>query len=444
MEQTSGNVTVVDVPSKRNKMNLVAQFWETTDQPLMREQRLETPSSQDDSAALTSYALPGFMLAEMMHSERIPRLEVVFNLLKLLGTERKVNDVLQTVVEQLVHAIPGATRGVLVLHDGQNDTLLLQAYISANGPSIDKTLVQQVIRERKGVIWQNPEKKEEGEDSRSIEAAMYAPLLWQDHVSGVICVDTPLPGTRFIAEDLQFLSAVAQCLAMAMMNQQLQETLREKAKVLERVLASFSPKVGQKLIERARHGKLRPDGKKSEVTILYVDIRGFTRMSTGRDAEDVVDILNAYFSPLMKAIFHYDGIIDKFVGDAILAVFGSPESDANQYQKAIQAAWEMQAAVQALNADRNAREQVTCDIGIGIHCGEVLHGFIGAAEQVEFTVIGDAVNRASRYCDGAKAGEVLISPEVYQRVWEIVKEERTAIQTKHEGAFLAYRIKEVY
>ncbi|GAK61742.1 adenylate/guanylate cyclase [Candidatus Vecturithrix granuli] len=445
MEQTSDNVAVVNVPSKRNKMDLVAQFWEAADRPLVKEQRSETSSSQDDSTALTPYALPGFMLAEMMNSERIPSLEVVSNLLTLLGTERKVNDVLQAVVEQLVHAIPGATRGALVLYDGLNGTLLLQAYISANGPSVDKTLVQQVITEQKGLIWQSPEEKEEDDqNSRSIEAAMYAPLLWQDHVLGVICVDTPHPGTRFIAEDLQFLSAVAQCLAMAMMNQQLQETLREKAKLLERVLASFSPKVGQKLIERSRHGKLRPGGKKSEVTILYVDIRGFTRMSTGRDAEDVVDILNAYFSPLMKAIFHYDGIIDKFVGDAILAVFGSPESDANQYRKAIQAAWEMQAAVQALNTDRNARGQVTCDIGIGIHCGEVLHGFIGAAEQVEFTVIGDAVNRASRYCDGANAGEVLISPEVYQRVWEIVKEERTAIQTKHEGAFLAYRIKEVY
>lgn len=166
-------------------------------------------------------------------------------------------------------------------------------------------------------------------------------------------------------------------------------------------------------------------------------------MSADRDAEDILDVLNTYFSPLIKSIFKYDGTIDKFIGDAILAVFGSPETDAAQHKKAVQAAWEMQAAVRALNAQRKAQGLVTCDIGIGIHCGEVLHGFIGSAEQVEFTVIGDAVNRASRYCDGANAGDILISSDVYQRVWEIVKEQRVTIETKHEGSLAAHRIKHV-
>jgi adenylate cyclase len=259
----------------------------------------------------------------------------------------------------------------------------------------------------------------------------------------VICVDTPQHATVFTDEDFRCILAVARCTEMQIANHQLQEDGRHEAKLLERLLKNFSPKIREKLLERAHHGHLRPGGKKSEVTILYADIRGFTQMSAERDAEDVMDILNSYFSTLIEIIGKYDGTIDKFIGDEILAVFGSPEADPKQHEKAVRAAWEMQAARNVLNVERQARGLVTCDIGIGIHCGEVLHGFIGSAERIEFTVIGDAVNRASRYCDGAGAGEVLISPEVYQRVWEIVKGERTLTKTKHEGNFPAHRIKNV-
>ena len=80
------------------------------------------------------------------------------------------------------------------------------------------------------------------------------------------------------------------------------------------------------------------------------------------------------------------------------------------------------------------------EIGIGVHCGEVLHGFIGSDECMEFTLIGDAVNRTSRFCDAAGAGEVLISPELHQRVWKIVQAVPTTIKTKHEGDWSAFRV----
>jgi adenylate cyclase len=100
----------------------------------------------------------------------------------------------------------------------------------------------------------------------------------------------------------------------------------------------------------------------------------------------------------------------------------------------------MQEAVRKLNEARAARNRATCQIGIGIHCGEVLHGFIGSPERMEFTVIGDAVNRAARYCDGAQAGEILISPEVHQHAWRAVRTESTSIPTKHEGDLPAFRV----
>ena len=148
------------------------------------------------------------------------------------------------------------------------------------------------------------------------------------------------------------------------------------------------------------------------------------------------------FPPLINAIFSQGGTIERFVGDAIFAVFGSPEPDDTQHEHAVRAALEMQQVIKELRESSEAQGADTCAIGIGIDCGEALHGFIGNAERMEYTVLGDVANRASRYCGGAGEGEILISPEVHQWVWNLVMAEQTSIATKHEGNFTAYRIKE--
>jgi adenylate cyclase len=134
--------------------------------------------------------------------------------------------------------------------------------------------------------------------------------------------------------------------------------------------------------------------------------------------------------------------VDKFVGDAVLAVFGSPEADPLQYQKAVRAALAIRKAVQATTRLRAARNDVTCEARIGVHCGEVFHGFVGALDRLEFTVIGDAVNRACRYCQVAGEGEILISPNVFQHVFSMVKADKVLVKTK-EGELPAHRIKEM-
>jgi adenylate cyclase len=103
----------------------------------------------------------------------------------------------------------------------------------------------------------------------------------------------------------------------------------------------------------------------------------------------------------------------------------------------------MQSAVATINRERERRGLATCEIGIGIHCGEVLHGFVGSPERTEFTVIGEAVNKASRYCDGASANEILISPKLYEQTWRIIQADSLLIPTKHEGNLTAYRVDSV-
>jgi len=143
---------------------------------------------------------------------------------------------------------------------------------------------------------------------------------------------------------------------------------------------------------------------------------------------------------LVPVVFMYGGTIDKCAGDTIIAVFGSPESDPNQRENAVHAALEWQTTIARLNDVRRSRRAPCGDFGIGIHCGEVVQGFVGAGDRMEFAVVGEAVDRAARYSAAAAAREILISPEMNERVRESVETERTAIQTHPEGDDVAYRV----
>jgi len=255
-----------------------------------------------------------------------------------------------------------------------------------------------------------------------------------------LCVDTRRAGNAFTSDDLRLFIAITHHVALAIYSQRLTRDLRAQNQLLQRLLTHFSPKVRQRLLERAARGRLTLGGERSEVSILFSDIRGFTRMSATMEPDDVVDMLNAYFAALVEAIFRCEGTVDKFIGDAILAVFGSPDPDPEHHRQALHAALAMQEAVQKLNAARKERNQPTCEIGIGVHSGDVLHGFVGTQERLEFTVVGDAVNRASRFCAAAGANEIILSSEFLKHVWREVEVESRDVPTKHEGTWAAFRV----
>jgi adenylate cyclase len=163
-------------------------------------------------------------------------------------------------------------------------------------PAVSLTLAQRAIDRREAITWR------QGEDiSKSIQElrtryGMYAPLVWGDEVLGVLCVDNPQCEKAFQDDDLRLLLAVARYAAMSIANRKLQEEAQQNAAILARLLTNFSPNLRKILLERARHGKLRLGGQKSEVTILCSDIRGFTRLAATMDAAEIVDLLNDYLS----------------------------------------------------------------------------------------------------------------------------------------------------
>jgi adenylate cyclase len=389
--------------------------------------------------------------------ETARRLQLLYRMSREFSAEKTLEAFARLVLERLMEVFPKATRGNFALYDRSRNELLLKAGTSPGELGLSETLARRAMTEVRGFIWFRAAESdgfrlhtdagtEESVMSCSMRVGdfrcgMYAPLLWQGQALGVLCVDSPAHTGLFREDDLRFMLAVTQSAAPALANHQLRGELERERRIKENLLVHFSPKVAQRIL--SQRGRIRLGGTRSEVTILCSDFRGFTRVAKNMEPDDVVDLLNACFSRFIPILFALDGTVDKYIGDAILTVFGSPDPDPAQYQKAVCAAWQMQAAIGELNAQRAARNEVTCGMGIGIHCGEVVHGFIGSAERMEFTVIGDAVNYASRYCDAAGDGEIVISPEVHQHVWKIVKAKEVTIATKHEGSLRAYRIQEV-
>jgi adenylate cyclase len=182
-------------------------------------------------------------------------------------------------------------------------------------------------------------------------------------------------------------------------------------------------------------------GHRNQATTLIADIRGFTAFSNAREPEAVVEALNEYFEIATRVIIRYGGYIDKFIGDAVLAVFGVPVYRRNHLERALRAALDLQAELQKASGN-NALLGV---VGISVDTGEVVAGNIGTQEKMEYTVIGDSVNTASRLNGLAGPGEVIISEAVFQKMGALVDAEPLGphqIKGVSE-AVISYRLKSI-
>ncbi|WP_125779233.1 adenylate/guanylate cyclase domain-containing protein [Pseudoalteromonas rubra] len=160
-------------------------------------------------------------------------------------------------------------------------------------------------------------------------------------------------------------------------------------------LLRYLPEQLVKAVERGEVD-IEPGGERRDVTVLMADIRGFTRLCEQHDPEVITQLLNRYFSRMSSVIFIHQGMIDKFIGDAIMAVFGTPQEEENNAKNAIEAALQMLQALEALNQEFVAEGLPSIAIGIGIHSGDAIAGNVGSSSCMDYTVIGDTVNVAAR------------------------------------------------
>jgi adenylate cyclase len=188
----------------------------------------------------------------------------------------------------------------------------------------------------------------------------------------------------------------------------------------QRLMSTLCRYVTRQIAEQIlkNRDKLKLGGNRSMVAVLFSDIRNFTTFSERKTAEEVVAMLNEYFTRMIDPIFSYEGTLDKFIGDAIMAVFGAPVSREDDAERAVRAAIEMRRALKKYNVDRVARGLPAIDNGIGITKGEAVSGNIGSEQRMDYTVIGDTVNIASRLEGLTKNYEckILVNEDVYLEV----------------------------
>ncbi len=181
-----------------------------------------------------------------------------------------------------------------------------------------------------------------------------------------------------------------------------------------------APQVVDK-ISRDRDFELVLGGENRHIAVLFVDIRGFTTMSESLQPEEVVEILNEYLSLTTRSIFNNGGTLDKFVGDATMAVFNAPFDLEDYIFRAVCTAWDMKAGADAIADQFEKRFGERVSFGIGINCGEAVVGNIGCDFRMDYTAIGDTVNTAARLESNAERGQILMSEQVYKAVKDRVE-----------------------
>lgn len=192
-------------------------------------------------------------------------------------------------------------------------------------------------------------------------------------------------------------------------------------KKIENILSKYISKdIKNKVLKSESATQL--GGKRSEITVMFADIRGFTSLSETRKAEEVSQLLNEYFSELEPIITKYNGVINKFIGDAVLVIFGDPTPDKFHAKNAVKCAYELRNKVKDIKQRWLDEGKPKIDIGIGINTGEAFIGNVGTENRFEYTVIGDTVNIASRIEDYNKIYKthILISENTYNKISQIV------------------------
>ncbi|KAJ3108775.1 hypothetical protein HDU97_000175 [Phlyctochytrium planicorne] len=256
-----------------------------------------------------------------------------------------------------------------------------------------------------------------------IRSVICVPLVAHNKVHGILHLDSKdRMNSSFSPKDLSLVKAISNQTAVAIENSILIKEVEQKAKITEQLSRFLAPHVVDRMTSRGN--PIQRGGKELVGTIIFADIRGFTNFSEKVGPMEVVNLLNDYFERLVRIVFKYEGIVDKYIGDALMAVFGTMDDETDSEYRSVAAALEFKDTIREMNEERKRQGKDTISIGVGVNTGELLAGFIGSSQRLEYTCIGDTVNTSSRICDMSSRDQVLISEFTYDAVKDWVVAEQ--------------------
>ncbi|QED29515.1 FHA domain-containing protein [Microvenator marinus] len=352
------------------------------------------------------------------------KLRISYELNQAIGLEMDLEVLLDKILDKAFEIFP-ADRGVILLKEAESATLVPMVVKARGGEAnienvrISQTILSEIMEEKQGLLSSDAMMDSRFAGSHSIileqiRSTMTVPLMHDDEVLGVIHLDSKIASGAFMEKDLQVLSGFARQAALMIRHQRLLTEFESQVVMREKLHRLLSPQ----LVEEVVSGRLdiKKGGELRRATVMFADIRGFTTISERMPPQEVVNLLNEYFELMVDIIFKYEGTLDKFVGDEIMAVWGAPITRPDDTERAVRAAVEMQQAMRRFNEAQDLSGNVGFEIGIGLNTGEVVAGYMGSTKSMNYTVMGDTVNTAARFCSTAGPQDVLIGENTFREV----------------------------
>ncbi len=405
-----------------------SESGELSDPQSLLVSREPPPSEREGACPSGTESPPARMQAEISSLERSNK--VLFVLYEISRQLHSINDFHQLLnkIMDLILMVIDADYGYLILKEDEKLNEFVPVVVKskqergdgAGGLKASRTIIQRVIQDKVALLTSNAMKDSRLDHGKSlfiqqIRSAMCVPLWKKGNIIGVIQLESVRLDNQFEQGDLELLKAIGSQMAMVIEQASLNEQIREEERMRSRLERFHSPQIIEMILKGGQETKdniMEP--KDLTATILFTDINGFTRLSERMPPREINMLLNQYFSRMTDIIFKFDGTLDKYIGDGLMALFGAPMEKNDDPHRAIRAALEMKSDLADLMKKENPAKRFS--IRIGINTGRVVAGNIGSPRRMDYTVIGDAVNVASRLESIAQPNQILIGEETYRLV----------------------------